>query len=900
MTNLYKELFVALIFAIIALFITEELPIYVELDVYQKNLTNSGLDNLNVLEKFDVYEEHNMLRRHIGKVENITVIINGTHLWNNKLEYPIEDISLKESLRFGAIKRTITIPVIDEIYDSYSDNEIRTESILFFGWSGPRYNGTNYYEYFILGSGNQDPSIKGCTYNNSIEIDCANKITEGNYSFLVRPHENGILGPFTYRNISMDLAPPTIIIKNSEQEFGPISVEIYDNVSGIKDWGIKNLSRDVYRDVYMEQNKSELINITSEDDKKIIGQISQNYSEIGNEEEIVADSWILWVLDNSNHTAKKKLDLLYVKKKPIVLFGGSGGGNGGGSKKIVNYPVKLVSPENNSINVSAYGTLIWDCDPEDRTDIEYIVYIYKNDLSSRSFRTNKTEYSLSSCSLLPNMTYYWYVKVEGNGYSNESEIFRFTTAKDLESPKINLSQDKIIVHRPEADIEVEIIDESGIEWLNYTIVGQNFNHNKSINLYGHKMDTELININTSIIPKGDYELCFITEDIFGNKNKTFFDFIVENSPPYKPWGLDPSEGRRYLVYPHNITLRWIGGDPDYEDYIKYTIYLKGEGAEPVYSVSIYDKLGNESDCSFAVPFDLSLHTNYTWWVEVYDNQNANNISEISSFGTVADNSSPVIRVSPKDPHIYYTYSLPLDIYIIDNESEIQFVDYTISDLESNIEVSNGRLYADSSHQPWHTIHDFNSSLIKFFNDYYITIEAINSAGLNRSFSLKFTKLPVRIILNCTGWNKNNANEISGAWTDTSLENGSHIWSVTRNNKVSYYFDEPIYRIEDIYGLYYFSQFEISDNDDIAKPRLNITIMNNDRIVGSYEDWTTGGEEIIEINKTTLSYPGIFEVTYKYVNYVEPSTEGIMMNITRHGIILYPEVFDIYPSNDTYD
>jgi hypothetical protein len=101
-----------------------------------------------------------------------------------------------------------------------------------------------------------------------------------------------------------------------------------------------------------------------------------------------------------------------------------------------------------------------------------------------------------------------------------------------------------------------------------------------------------------------------------------------NNPPYKPHNPYPENGSFNVSL--NITLSWIGGDPD-GDPVTYTIYCGNNSPPP----KVVD---NQTNTSYK-PNMLEINTTYYWKIVAFDDLSLSNRSSIWWFNT-GDNQPP--------------------------------------------------------------------------------------------------------------------------------------------------------------------------------------------------------------------------------------------------------------------
>lgn len=113
-----------------------------------------------------------------------------------------------------------------------------------------------------------------------------------------------------------------------------------------------------------------------------------------------------------------------------------------------------------------------------------------------------------------------------------------------------------------------------------------------------------------------------------------------NQPPNTPSNPSPANGA--IDQDVNLTLSWIGGDPDPEDIVTYDIYL-GTSIPPQLEAS------DQPSTSYT-PSTLGYNTTYYWKVIARDNQGDTAEGPIWSFTTTAkENQPPYTPSNPMPP-----------------------------------------------------------------------------------------------------------------------------------------------------------------------------------------------------------------------------------------------------------
>jgi hypothetical protein len=141
------------------------------------------------------------------------------------------------------------------------------------------------------------------------------------------------------------------------------------------------------------------------------------------------------------------------------------------------------------------------------------------------------------------------------------------------------------------------------------------------------------------------DIYWINSSYINQKNTSSFYIIgnqqVFNNPPYKPHNPYPENGS--LNVSLNITLSWIGGDPD-GDPVTYTIYFGNNSPPP----KVVD---NQTNTKF-LPEDIDFNSTYYWQIIAWDKHGIFTKGPIWLFKTCSNH-------PPKKPRILgYPFGKP--------------------------------------------------------------------------------------------------------------------------------------------------------------------------------------------------------------------------------------------------
>jgi len=140
-----------------------------------------------------------------------------------------------------------------------------------------------------------------------------------------------------------------------------------------------------------------------------------------------------------------------------------------------------------------------------------------------------------------------------------------------------------------------------------------------------------------------------------------------NQPPMVPWNPDPKHGEQNTsIY---TTLKWNGGDPNYEDTVTYDVYFGTESTPPKVE-------SNQTETSYAPPERLDHETIYYWRIVAWDDHNARNENQTWSFAT-HENHPPNIPSNPNPSNGKIDVSLNTDLEWEGGDPDDDTVSYDI-------------------------------------------------------------------------------------------------------------------------------------------------------------------------------------------------------------------------------
>lgn len=124
----------------------------------------------------------------------------------------------------------------------------------------------------------------------------------------------------------------------------------------------------------------------------------------------------------------------------------------------------------------------------------------------------------------------------------------------------------------------------------------------------------------------------------------FTTMVQPNNPPNQPTNESPAN--ESIGIPVDVTLSWVGGDPDEGDIVTYDVFF-GNTTIPKKVAS------NQSATNFSVPETLENNTMYYWRVVAWDNQKTSTAGDLWHFTTRSDEAIQVVITKPLEHKFYF-------------------------------------------------------------------------------------------------------------------------------------------------------------------------------------------------------------------------------------------------------
>jgi len=158
-------------------------------------------------------------------------------------------------------------------------------------------------------------------------------------------------------------------------------------------------------------------------------------------------------------------------------------------------------------------------------------------------------------------------------------------------------------------------------------------------------------------------LLFITINFSNPVSSKLFDF---NNPPYIPNNPNPTNNSNDIGV--NISLNWIGGDPDTEDTVTYDIYF-GTDPNPIIIEIMHPTITYN-------PVRLEYDTQYYWRIDSMDNHGLKTIGNIWTFHT-KENDPPNLPSNPNPSNGSTSVDVNTDLSWVGDDPDNDIVVYDV-------------------------------------------------------------------------------------------------------------------------------------------------------------------------------------------------------------------------------
>jgi hypothetical protein len=249
-----------------------------------------------------------------------------------------------------------------------------------------------------------------------------------------------------------------------------------------------------------------------------------------------------------------------------------------------------------------------------------------------------------------------------------------------------------------------------------------------------------------------------------------------NQPPYIP--SNPIPENESTNIPLNITLSWIGTDPDPDDLVTYDVYF-GTTTPP-------SKIIENQTATLFTPERLNDGTSYYWQIIAWDTHTASTAGPLWEFTTIFDTTAPATTLSIQGTigdNNWYTSPITISLTATDDLNDVDYTMYQLDDESWNIYTAPFNVSEDNEHlinyysidtqgnteeiqsttfnidqAPPRTTHSFSGDI--GYNEWYISSGELfltvidNTSGVNHTYltidSSEWIEYTIPIILEWDG------------------------------------------------------------------------------------------------------------------------------------------------------
>ncbi|RME45295.1 MAG: VWA domain-containing protein [Chloroflexi bacterium] len=262
----------------------------------------------------------------------------------------------------------------------------------------------------------------------------------------------------------------------------------------------------------------------------------------------------------------------------------------------------------------------------------------------------------------------------GLHYADQSwyPVSELTNDFDFQPPTLNATMDV----RGYSDIQIALLlygvtgPYAGVE--PYLRLHVDIQANPWWSLYGGLVVPVGVRLEVMGRTLSDYQQVVINKEVLIAQSEV-------NTPPELPHHPSPVDGARNQSV--QVSLKWLGGDPDGDD-VTYDVYLEAGDSSP--DVLMCEHVASSS-CD---PGTLQAATHYYWQVVARDSHGATTVGPVWDFWTAEDNSIDVVllidssgSMSQSDPYDFRKAAAKVFVDAMENGDRLAIVDF---DSDTNV------------------------------------------------------------------------------------------------------------------------------------------------------------------------------------------------------------------------
>jgi outer membrane protein assembly factor BamB len=348
-------------------------------------------------------------------------------------------------------------------------------------------------------------------------------------------------------------------------------------------------------------------------------------------------------------------------------------------------------PADDETDVDVDSNLLWTGgDPDPGDSVLYDVY-FSSKMTPSKVASNQSSTTYDPGRMKFNTTYYWKIIAwDNHNVSTKGEVWNFTT-RDNKAPTVPKDPDPpdgktgVDIN---ADISWNCTDPDGDD-LTFDVYFEANDSTPDILVSTNQSeswyDPGKMNYNTH------YYWQIVAWDEYGKSTTgPVWDFttgIIPNNPPYQPSNPTPENGSVNVFI--DITLSWLGGDPDPEDIVVYDVYFEANDSTPDILVS-----DDQLETLYS-PDTLDFNIIYYWRIISKDNHGASTPGPIWHFTTQENTppSAPTIQgetSGKKEKQYEYSFNAidpedhPVRYFVDWGDNLSEWTEYTQSGIDMNV------------------------------------------------------------------------------------------------------------------------------------------------------------------------------------------------------------------------